>query len=77
MIFLENYPTNPAEICVGVALEHILAENNVFRVIANSKVCHIYQNIKKPAEIIRNHHIWNDLKNIVDIYIFFSNPKQF
>ena len=72
MIFLENYPTNPAEICVVVAPEHILVENNVFRVIANSQVCQIYQNIKKKnLEIIS---FLLDLKNIVDMkshfYIF-------
>ena len=71
MIFLKNYATNPAEICVGVALEHILVENNVFRVIANSKVCHIYQNIKKKQlKIIEIISFLLDLKNIFDKYRF-------
>ena len=49
--FLENYPTNPLKICVGVALEHILVAISVFRVIANSQVCQIYQNIKKKSKL--------------------------
>ena len=38
MDFLENYPTDPPEICVGVAPELTLLAKSVFRVIANSEV---------------------------------------
>ena len=34
-----------------VASEHILIAKSVFRVIANSQVCHIYQNIKKTLKL--------------------------
>ena len=64
MLVLEKYPTNPPEICVGVAPEHILPAKSVFRVITNSEVFHINEKLEKNIEIIS---FCSDLKNIVDI----------